>query len=683
MLRRPRRAIALGALLGMCVGTSLAAQGIVLRHESDLDHLLVATAADFDKGLFARALESLQHAQEQVWGQGRLVHSAPGGPRGEQVLVPFTRAAVELLVRYAERQAGDGGPTLLASARARQDEGAGAAFRRALALRDPARLQRVHELYPLSSVACAAALVAGDLYLEAGRVHAAAIQWSTPACALGTPDQQRVLAQRWLMVAVLTSDPALYDTWVAQLDTEARALARPAQRPLSILPSLPFLDGELAWRSAAPFYPRAGLFEQLPPYLQEPCVSERWFAFTGLESVQMLDRRQTGKLLPELPLPRPRRPLNEERYVVDQDFRETQRNLRLRPVYDAATDLLVTSYVHTASHHRSYQGYTIEEIIPRRALRAFVVGPRRPLWDSAEARSGPLADLSFNSTPVIDGGRVYALGWRQAGLVESYLACFELASGDLLWLCPLLGNQIDLTMFGAIRSEPLMGGLVLADGVLYACTNLGACAAVQAHDGEVCWISRYPTLPIPAPTPYQSRRQRSELWRPGVPIVTTDHFIVAPLDSGELLAFDRQGGQRVLSTPAPRSGDAYLVGVHGDFLVLSNREHLQLVPTRDITARRLEVPVESEVLALPALVAEGVVYATATGLHFQSLPGNQRARLLCAFGEAPPPGRGGRPRAQEPRDGTVTVLSDGVLVTNSHRVYCYRARPVPEPAVPR
>ncbi len=142
------------------------------------------------------------------------------------------------------------------------------------------------------------------------------------------------------------------------------------------------------------------------------------------------------------------------------------------------------------------------------------------------------------------------------------MACYDAGSGKLLWRRELVrGEAISGALF-----ELANGALTLADGTLYCNTNLGAVVALDADDGRVRWVYRYPRYGLRgSQLDYDDRhwaRDRTPC------LMHQDLVIVAPADCNRIFALDAAWGQMVWATPAELAADAiHLVGVGQDRLI--------------------------------------------------------------------------------------------------------------------
>jgi glucose dehydrogenase len=105
--------------------------------------------------------------------------------------------------------------------------------------------------------------------------------------------------------------------------------------------------------------------------------------------------------------------------------------------------------------------------------------------------------------------------------------------------------------------------LTSSPGVVYACTNLGAIAAVRVDDGQILWLRTYSRTNFSAEAAEVSYRAcRPCVYQRGM-------LFALPADSRELLALDAATGEILWSRSALQA-TAQLVGVTEDRLVLAS-----------------------------------------------------------------------------------------------------------------
>lgn len=182
----------------------------------------------------------------------------------------------------------------------------------------------------------------------------------------------------------------------------------------------------------------------------------------------------------------------------------------------------------------------------------------RLLWKVA-----PDADsFAFEGSPVTDGARVYVALRRSDIQPQAHVACYDAQDGRLLWRQFVCAAD---SPGRGILAETGHNLLTLHGDTLYYNTNLGAVAALSAHDGRVEWVSLYPRathgdlLNLPA---HWSRDLTPCLFDRG-------RLLVAPADSPRIFALEAETGQLLWQTEAELDDAVHLLGVVGDHLLAS------------------------------------------------------------------------------------------------------------------
>lgn len=141
----------------------------------------------------------------------------------------------------------------------------------------------------------------------------------------------------------------------------------------------------------------------------------------------------------------------------------------------------------------------------------------------------------FDGAPVAAGGRVYAALHRNDPQLQLNVACFDAATGKLVWnrkVCggvEALANDVD-----EIRHQLL----TLSEERLFYCTNLGAIAALDARDGALRWVTTYPRVESETIAAFNKRQQHG----PNPCVYHDGMVIAAPTDGDRLLAYDAETG---------------------------------------------------------------------------------------------------------------------------------------------
>lgn len=178
------------------------------------------------------------------------------------------------------------------------------------------------------------------------------------------------------------------------------------------------------------------------------------------------------------------------------------------------------------------------------------------LWDT-ERPTGKSDDVEFLSKvtiispPAADGTTVYAGGAILENDLRLYVIALDARNGQLRWKTYLGAAETNATRWQrpdtAERVFPSLAP-VLAEGLVYFCSNWGIVAALDAGNGEVKWVVKY-------------GRKRSQAGRGGEPdwaengVEVVDGLVVAaPQDSDYLFCFDAATG-RLIGEPFARVTD--------------------------------------------------------------------------------------------------------------------------------
>lgn len=187
--------------------------------------------------------------------------------------------------------------------------------------------------------------------------------------------------------------------------------------------------------------------------------------------------------------------------------------------------------------------------------------------EPAQAEAG----WAFEGAPLVDGENLYVAMRRRENLrSQAHVACYSLRRNraELRWRTFLASAE---TPGQGDLDEYTHNLLTLDEGVIYANTNLGAVAALDAGAGRIRWLCRYPRAPL---TRDDSRRNGRYLLRDLNPcLVWKDYVIVAPSDSDRIFSLDAATGMLVWDAGSGRAEDAVqLLGVgEGNLLAGGDR----------------------------------------------------------------------------------------------------------------
>ncbi|CAN5418179.1 PQQ-like beta-propeller repeat protein [soil metagenome] len=154
-------------------------------------------------------------------------------------------------------------------------------------------------------------------------------------------------------------------------------------------------------------------------------------------------------------------------------------------------------------------------------------------------------------TPTVDGGKVYCLG------AKGNLACFDAASGEILWKAEMVGDFGGSVPNWGYTESPLI------DGDLVICTpggKEGALVALDKETGKKVWQSKDFTDDAQYSSPiafdYGGVRQIAQL--------TMEHVVGVSAEDGEVLwTMDFNGKTAVIPTPIYLDGHVYVTAGYG------------------------------------------------------------------------------------------------------------------------
>jgi putative pyrroloquinoline-quinone binding quinoprotein len=375
----------------------------------------------------------------------------------------------------------------------------------------------------------------------------------------------------------------------------------------------------------------------------------------------------------------------------------------------SAGTVILASYLSDRVKPQSFRGYEIYSEIPTRSLCALDAATGQVRWQTGDLSIGQAGKaVSFTTPALVVGRRVVACGWQQVGYINSIIAAFDLASGDLLWHQLLASNQLELTMFGEMGREPFAAVLAEREGVVYCVTNLGAVAAVEVDTGNIRWVTTYPAIDV-EPGDGQRSPIREIVWGVNPPLFVGEALIVTPRDSEHLLAIDlgktagpprarRQPGRIRFSYSNSDREMRDLLGQAGGILYFTGPGGVQALDIRDAAAggapRRVPTTItwtEKGVEGRGALTDAGVVVAAETPGWAQGIEGAEGAgrvgsrlclvdlslkRRTILTGSIP---KLSAPRAGGPAQtgldaGNVTVAGGRVFLTSRESITCFVPR---------
>lgn len=283
----------------------------------------------------------------------------------------------------------------------------------------------------------------------------------------------------------------------------------------------------------------------------------------------------------------------------------TSAGMLSRPYTGVAIDgeyAYVTMYSKLESRPREVVGQEIP-FEGLTAVKCLHIPSGRLIWDTdldpllGESRKLPFYDKAFSYTgpPVLSGDRVFlGVCSSPASEQESWVLCLDRATGRPVWSTPLAtlaaGAGGRMAMFMQRPGTLFQTTLVAQGGSVYAQTNIGAAASLNAVTGDVQWLARYPRtgMKVQNSGVMDYSFVRAANW----PVLWKGRMFLLPQDRADLLALETATGRslplpalRVLreDRPVELRELHQLLGVVNDWLVLGGQQ-THVVRLKDFTA---------------------------------------------------------------------------------------------------
>lgn len=193
-------------------------------------------------------------------------------------------------------------------------------------------------------------------------------------------------------------------------------------------------------------------------------------------------------------------------------------------------DSLVTITGHLLTRSRSNNGQVV-------CLDATTGRPRWTRDISYIDEADEFEQLFPHGRPIIAEGAVYVMARkaRKQQLTAAYVIALDLQTGALRW-------ARHISTSGSIRgiSRPY-SSLTYDRGSLFVATPLGAVARIEAHDGEIRWLKRYP---VPLTTVASAQH---EPWEFDQPVTIDERVVALRPDRRRVVALDRKTGTELES----------------------------------------------------------------------------------------------------------------------------------------
>lgn len=177
------------------------------------------------------------------------------------------------------------------------------------------------------------------------------------------------------------------------------------------------------------------------------------------------------------------------------------------------------------------------------------------------------ASWAFDGTPVGDGDHLFVAMRHNGATPQAAVACFDASTGNQLWRTSIVSAD---TPAGNLGDELTHNLLTLVGDRIYFNSNLGVIAAVDTHDGKICWLQKYqrwvgkPFVPGGMMPPFFERDPSPCLYHDGV-------VFAAPADTPAILALDADSGQVLWSCDQFADGLQLLGATKQHLIVGGNR----------------------------------------------------------------------------------------------------------------
>ncbi len=299
----------------------------------------------------------------------------------------------------------------------------------------------------------------------------------------------------------------------------------------------------------------------------------------------------------------------------------------------------VVAVVQAAEEQRElndFEGIPINYPLPERRLQCLDAATGELLWSQERPERGGedfVNRLSVAGAPVVADGAVYVAGYILEGSINAYVAAFDLDDGALLWRTYVCSGQQDLTMFNRPFQEHTPSPPMLHDGALFACTNLGVTACLDAFTGRVRWIAGYDFTARLASRSPDHDRYRDVRWVNRAPQLAGGSLIVMPLDSQEILALDPATGRTrwtldvVRTNPSTMRFDA--LALPDGTLAVADAARIELFDGATGKSRGgAALPGDERACGPLALAGSRVLLPAGEGLAVMNAPADKQLQVL-------------------------------------------------------
>ncbi|WP_428939965.1 PQQ-binding-like beta-propeller repeat protein [Fontivita pretiosa] len=305
-----------------------------------------------------------------------------------------------------------------------------------------------------------------------------------------------------------------------------------------------------------------------------------------------------------------------------------------------------------------------------------------------------LRNLDFFGSPLVIGKTAYiqARGGKGVQFEDSYVLAFNADDGAFKWACYIASANTNAQFWDADLSSLLgqnVSHLAYSSGRLYAATNLGAVACIDAYDGTIVWLNIYPRN-VPEPNRAfgfgggwnRARAMASGVggekpWTYNPVVVSQGKVFVLPSDGLHLHIYDAGSGVEVKRIRLSLFDNAdTMLGVVGEKLIINNARqvfcidwvHYDPAKKRDDNLlwynsfQRAGAP-EDSIRGRGFVTTDSVIIPTAWQLMRLTL---NSGKIVAKY-----PAASGGAWGQDEGPGNVLVAQDRLIVAGPSRVTVY------------
>lgn len=306
-----------------------------------------------------------------------------------------------------------------------------------------------------------------------------------------------------------------------------------------------------------------------------------------------------------------------------------------------------------------------------------------------------LRTLDFSGSPLVVGDNVYIMGrgGKNMSAEDCYVLCFDMNSGSYKWGCFVASSNNGWAYAGQAMTADTLSHLAYSSGRVYALTNVGACAALDAYSGTISWLNIYPRTADSNTNPeammmggWRGMRGQgastARSWEFNPVIVQEGKVFILPTDGKFLMVYDAGTGteiKRIPTTDLPgmaqdRSNSTRditpqgLLGVDGNQVVLSGGKRVYCLDWTKDWAKNPEDAIEwisenpKNVRGRGFVTADSVFFCTESNLNRIDRKTGKIVDMYPARGRNWDEGEG---------PGNVLVNGDQVIVSGTKRVNVY------------